>query len=39
MAQTNFLVDKGEGLAHVIPDIIQSDLLNGKSYTEHSCHR
>ena len=34
-AQTNFLVDGGEGLADVTPAVIKSDLLNGKSYTQH----
>ena len=37
-AQTNFLVDGGEGLADVTPAVIKSDLLNGKSYTQHIYH-
>ena len=37
-AQTNFLVDGGEGLADVTPAVIKSDLLNGKSYTQHIHH-
>ena len=37
-AQTNFLVDGGEGLADVAPAVIKSDLLNGKSYTQYSYH-
>jgi poly(hydroxyalkanoate) depolymerase family esterase len=36
--QTNFLVDGGEGLADVTPAVIKSDLLNGKSYTQHIYH-
>ena len=34
-AQTNFLIDGGEGLTDVTPAVIKSDLLNGKSYTQH----
>ena len=37
-AQTNCLVDGGEGLADVTPAVIKSDLLNGKSYTQHIHH-
>ena len=37
-AQTNFLVDGGEGLADVTPAVIKSDHLNGKSYTQHIYH-
>ena len=37
-AQTNFLVDGGEGLTDVTPAVIKSDLLNGKSYTQHIYH-
>jgi poly(hydroxyalkanoate) depolymerase family esterase len=37
-AQTNFLVDGGEELADVTPAVIKSDLLNGKSYTQHIHH-
>ena len=34
-AQTNFLVEGGEGLADVTPALVKSDLINGKSYTQH----
>ena len=37
-AQTNFLVDGGEGLADVTPAVIKSDIINGKSYTQHIYH-
>jgi poly(hydroxyalkanoate) depolymerase family esterase len=37
-SQTNFLVEGGEGFADVTPDVINSDLLNGKSYTQHIYH-
>ena len=37
-AQTNFLVDGGEGLADVTSAVIKSDHLNGKSYTQHIHH-
>ena len=34
-AQTNFLVEGGIGLADVTPSLVKSDLINGKSYTQH----
>ena len=37
-AQTNFLIDGGEGLTDVTPAVIKSDLLNGKSYTQQIYH-
>lgn len=37
-AQTNFLVDGGIGQVDVTPDLIQSDIANGKSYTQHIYH-
>ena len=37
-AQTNFLVEGGSGLADVTPALVKSDLMNGKSYTQHVYH-
>ena len=38
-AQTNFLVDGGGiGLADVTPALVKSDIINGKSYTQHIYH-
>jgi poly(hydroxyalkanoate) depolymerase family esterase len=34
-AQTNFLVEGGKGLADVTPSLVKSDIINGKSYTQH----
>ena len=34
-AQTNFLVEGGIGLADVTPALVKSDIINGKSYTQH----
>lgn len=34
-AQTNFLVEGGVGLADVTPTLVKSDIINGKSYTQH----
>ncbi|WP_428912396.1 extracellular catalytic domain type 1 short-chain-length polyhydroxyalkanoate depolymerase [Niallia sp. Krafla_26] len=34
-AQTNFLVDGGIGRVDVTPSLIHSDIMNGKSYTQH----
>jgi hypothetical protein len=34
-AQTNFLVEGGIGLADVTPSLVKSDIINGKSYTQH----
>lgn len=34
-AQTNFLVEGGTGLADVTPAVVKSDIINGKSYTQH----
>lgn len=35
-AQTNFLVEGGKGLANVTPAQVKSDIINGRSYTQHS---
>ena len=37
-AQTNFLVDGGIGQADVTPALVQSDIINGKSYTQQIYH-
>ncbi len=37
-AQTNFLVEGGIGHANVTPDLIESDIANGYSYTRHVYH-
>lgn len=34
-AQTNFLVEGGVGKADVTPAEVKSDIINGKSYTQH----
>ena len=34
-AQTNFLVEGGTGSADVTPIEVKSELINGKSYTQH----
>ena len=34
-AQTNFLVEGGIGRADVTPALVKSDIINGKSYTQH----
>jgi poly(hydroxyalkanoate) depolymerase family esterase len=34
-AQTNFLVEGGIGFADVTPALFKSDIINGKSYTQH----
>jgi poly(hydroxyalkanoate) depolymerase family esterase len=34
-AQTNFLIEGGIGLADVTPALVNSDIINGKSYTQH----
>ncbi|MED4352845.1 PHB depolymerase family esterase [Schinkia azotoformans] len=36
--QTNFLVEGGIGRAHVTPALVKSDIVNGKSYTQHVYH-
>ena len=37
-AQTNFLVEGGIGHADVTPALVKSDIINGKSYTQHIYH-
>ncbi|WP_338452844.1 PHB depolymerase family esterase [Niallia oryzisoli] len=37
-AHTNFLVEGGIGLADVTPSLVKSDIINGKSYTQHVYH-
>ncbi|WP_458413742.1 alpha/beta hydrolase family esterase [Schinkia sp. CFF1] len=34
-AQTNFLVEGGKGNADVSPAVVNSDIINGKSFTQH----
>lgn len=34
-AQTNFLVAGGAGRANILPILVKSDFMNGKSYTRH----
>lgn len=37
-AQTNFLVEGGIGQVNVTPAFVNSDIINGKSYTQHVYH-